>query len=63
MRWPCEVNYHAQCILHYRQVRKDARRPEQRVPVTCDYLHVAKAPYGGLEFPVEIGKGRWPTFE
>jgi hypothetical protein len=57
------VNHHAQGIPHYRQVRKDACRPEQRVPVARDYLHVAKAPYGGLEFPVETGKSRWPTFE
>ena len=24
----------------HRQVRKDAYRPEKRVPVTCDYFHV-----------------------
>jgi hypothetical protein len=57
------VNHHAQRIPRDRQVRKDACRPEQRVPVTCDYLHVAKAFYSGLEFPVEIGKRRWPALE
>jgi hypothetical protein len=29
----------------------------------CDYLHVTKAPYCGLEFPVERSKCGWPTFE
>ena len=58
-----EVNHHAKRIPHYRQVRKDARRPEQRVPVTRDDLHLAEAPNGGLEFPVEIGECRWPIFE
>src|SRR5262249_46821764 len=47
----------------YRKVRKDACRPEQRVPVTCDYLYLAKALNGGLKFPVEIGECRWPIFE
>jgi hypothetical protein len=58
-----EVNHHAKRIPRYRQVGKDACRPEQRVAVTCDYLHLAEAPNGGLEFPVEIGEYRWPSFE
>ena len=39
-----EVNHHAHRIPHDRQVRKDPRRPEQRLPVTRDDLHVAKTP-------------------
>jgi hypothetical protein len=58
-----EVNHDPQRIPHYRQVRKDARRPEKRVPITCYYLHVAKALYRALKLPVEIGKRRRPAFE
>ena len=54
-----EVNHHAQRISHYGQVGEDAGRPEERVPVTGDYLDFAEALYGGLEFAVEVGKCRW----
>jgi hypothetical protein len=52
------VNHHSQRIPHHRQVRKDARGAEQRVPVTRNYLHDAKTIDRGLKFPVKGGKFR-----
>jgi hypothetical protein len=58
-----EVNHHAQRIAHHGQVREDACRPEQRVPVAGHYLDASEALYGGFECAVESGKRRRPIFE
>ena len=58
-----QVNHHSQSIPHHCQVRKDAGRAEQCVPVGRNYLHDAKTMDRGLEFSVEAGQFRWPVFQ